>query len=642
MARVLRGASALLCLVVLSAADADTSTKAVAAVPVATFADQPTLTDLVLSPDGKQIAARATLGGTPKLFVFKADDLTTVRRIDLGEAKVTDIKWAGPGRLLLTAATTIKIFNAPFPVTRLYSVELAAGRVSILDPNSRGLWAGDVLYTDPAGGWILVSSQDDLFSAPSVKRVDLPSGRVTRIEKERGDVWNWFADESGVVRAGIAYDNNRWTMWYRDKPGDPLKAIHGRSKANGDDGAVDGLWVLAGTSSGIIVTNAQTGRFAAYRYDFNTGSIGDPVYQNADVDVTGIVQSAHRGTVDGVSYEDDRRRVAWLNPEMATLQKRIDRAFPSAENVVMNGSADGSRLLVWTGGAADPGRYYLFDRASNTMDLKVVPYEKLSGVKLSPVTPIRYAARDGLSIPGYLTLPRDRPDHDLPLILFPHGGPFARDSWEYDPYVQFLASRGYAVLQPQFRGSTGYGKAFVERGYGQWGRAMQDDIDDGIDWLVKSGQVDPKRVCIMGISYGGYAALWGAIRNPERYRCAVSLSGVTDLPAMLRYDRRSFSAPRYYKAWQSRVKGENQIDLDTVSPLAQAARLTIPVLIAHGEKDDIVPPKQAHQMVKALEGQRARVESVFYPLEGHGIRKPENLADFLARLDAFLAKNNPA
>jgi dipeptidyl aminopeptidase/acylaminoacyl peptidase len=241
-----------------------------------------------------------------------------------------------------------------------------------------------------------------------------------------------------------------------------------------------------------------------------------------------------------------------------------------------------------------------------------------------------------------VTLPKGRPATNLPLILMPHGGPFERDHRSYDALVQFLANRGYAVLQPQFRGSTGQGKDFVAKGYGEWGRRMQDDLDDGVDWLVRSGQVDPNRVCIVGASYGGYAAMWGAIRNPDRYRCAASMAGVSDLPKMIRYDRRLFSATRYFKEWRSKVEGEKNVDLRTVSPINFADRLKIPIFIAHGEKDENVPPEQSRAMVAALTKARADVSSKFYPDDSHGWDKTEDLHDWLARLEAFLARHNPA
>jgi dipeptidyl aminopeptidase/acylaminoacyl peptidase len=223
----------------------------------------------------------------------------------------------------------------------------------------------------------------------------------------------------------------------------------------------------------------------------------------------------------------------------------------------------------------------------------------------------------------------------------PHGGPFARDEWVYDPMVQFLANRGYAVLQPQFRGSTGFGKEFVSKGYGEWGRRMQDDLDDAVDWLVASGRADARRVCIVGASYGGYAALWGAIRSPERYRCAASIAGVTDIEMQLKANRKSFSATRYFREWRTKVQGRTDVDLRAVSPLAQAARLRTPLLLAHGEKDERVSVRQGQLMVAALEANKADVTSVFYKKGGHSFSSTEDFADFLARLEAFLAKNNP-
>jgi dipeptidyl aminopeptidase/acylaminoacyl peptidase len=344
----------------------------------------------------------------------------------------------------------------------------------------------------------------------------------------------------------------------------------------------------------------------------------------------------------GVRYHEDRWKTYWVNPKVKLLQASIDRALPGTDNEILGDPTSEKRMLILSGGATEPGTYYLYDRVKSTMHPVVQPYDKIDPAQLAEVQAIHYRARDGLDIPAYLTFPRGRDPRKLPLIMLPHGGPFARDEWTYHPFVQFLANRGYAVLQPQFRGSTGYGKDFVARGYGEWGRKMQDDLDDGVDWLVASGKVDPKRVCIIGGSYGGYAALWGAIRNPERYRCAASFAGVTDIGAQLSSNRRSFSATRYFKAWRTKVQGEGKIDLKTVSPLAQASRLKIPVLIAHGELDDTVSVKQGKQMVAALEANKADVTSVFYKDGGHDFSSSEDFADFLRRLEAFLAKNNPS
>jgi dipeptidyl aminopeptidase/acylaminoacyl peptidase len=261
---------------------------------------------------------------------------------------------------------------------------------------------------------------------------------------------------------------------------------------------------------------------------------------------------------------------------------------------------------------------------------------------MSPVKPVRYQARDGLGIPGYLALPIGREAKNLPLIVMPHGGPFARDSYAFDPLVQMLTSRGYAVLQPNFRGSTGYGRDFAERGYGEWGEKMQDDLDDGVRWLAADGTIDPKRVCIFGASYGGYAALWGGIRNPEIYRCAASFAGVTDIRAMLKYDAKGILASRYSKQWRQRVEGEEKRDLAAVSPLQQAARLDVPVLIAHGEQDSNVPVDQSRKLVAALKARKAPVYAAFYPTAGHGFDSSANQLDFMKRLEAFLEVHNPA
>jgi dipeptidyl aminopeptidase/acylaminoacyl peptidase len=608
-------------------------------IPIAKLAALPTMRKPILSPNGHRIVARSVKDGETTLMILDADHPEVpARAIRLGKMSVADLDWAGNGRLL---AQVIGKEDLPaedeIRFLRLIAIDIDSGASRIVDRRSDGVYAGDVLYSDPTGSWALVASQDDVFSYPSVKRVDLATGDAKVIEKAREGVWDWYADDKGIVRAGIAYDGNRWTIWYRETPEDKLRQIHGKFPKD-DDSTVD-RFIFRGDKSW-IVTNERTGRFGLYTYDPKSQTVGNAIFENPEVDLDDVYYDAVTGDVNAVEYEDDRQHVYWLDGDMKSLQAKVDHAIPGSINIPVGWSKDEKRALVWSGAAADPGIYYLLDRSSLQMHPVVNPYPEIDPAQLAPVKPIRYQARDGLALRGYLTLPVGREAKGLPLIVLPHGGPFARDDWGYDPFVQFFANRGYAVLQPEFRGSTGFGKEFVEKGYGEIGKKMQDDLDDGVDWLVRSGQVDPRRVCIVGLSYGGYAALWASIRNPDRYRCAASWAGPTDLPSMLRYDRKLFSATRYFREWRKRFPGNGA--LDGVSPINFADKVKIPVLIGHGEEDDNVLPKQSHKMVEELTRAGANVTSVFYKDSEHEFGSSADLQDWLEHLEAFLAKYNPA
>ena len=605
------------------------------------FASLPRLYKPLLSPNGKRIAARSTKDGKTSLLILDADQPEApAKAISLGSATVTNVRWAGNQRLLLTVQTSERIYGEEVPYLRLIAVDTVSGAAQIMDRKSRGIYAGDVLYTDPTGSWALVASQDSIYVYPSVKRIDLATGDATLVEKARDNVWDWYADDRGVVRAGVAYEGRRWTIWYRDKPGAKLEAIRGKIAKN-DNAAVDRI-IFGRDDNGWIITNERTGRFGLYKYDLKTAAVGQAIFEHPEVDLDDVTYDTLTGKIEAIEYEDDRRRIEWLDPDMKKVQSQLDRALPNAVNITIGWSDDDKRALVWSGSASDPGAYFLLDRATARMNLVAEPYPGMDPEQLAPVKLVKYQARDGLSLPAYLTIPRGREAKDLPLIVLPHGGPFMRDQWDYDPLVQLLANRGYAVLQPQFRGSTGFGKDFVTKGYGEWGRKMQDDLDDGVDWLAKSGQIDAKRVCIVGASYGGYAAMWGAVRNPERYRCAASFAGVSDVESQLRYDKKLFSATRYFREWRTKVGGEGKADLRSVSPINFADKLKVPVLIGHGEKDGNVPVKQSRIMVDALNKAGANVSSVFYKEGGHGFDSTADYQDWLTRLEQFLAKHNPA
>ena len=299
-------------------------------------------------------------------------------------------------------------------------------------------------------------------------------------------------------------------------------------------------------------------------------------------------------------------------------------------------SRDRRRLIVYAASGADPGIYYLLDLDKRSMDLLSETQPALQGVKLGQVSSFRYKARDGLEIEAVLTLPPGLPSKGLPVIMMPHGGPAARDEEAWDWWAQYLAHMGYAVVQPNYRGSTGYGREFQQKAAGQWGLAMQDDLLDAIDHLAGLGTVDPKRACIVGGSYGGYAALRGAQRDGARYRCAVSYAGVSDLNGMLLYDSGFLNGGSSSDYWQ-----ETAPDLRQVSPLNWPAQFTIPVLLMHGRQDLRVPVKQSRAMAEKLQKAGKRVRYVEQPQADHHFSREEDRLQFLEEMTTFLREHNP-
>jgi dipeptidyl aminopeptidase/acylaminoacyl peptidase len=301
-----------------------------------------------------------------------------------------------------------------------------------------------------------------------------------------------------------------------------------------DDAQMSAVHVWSGTDLGYrILKNEKTGRDALYRYDFAKRERGELVYDNPKNDIEDFDLSEEKGELVDVSYNDDQYRVHWFDKDMGELQASLDKSVGNnrqAWGATQN--RDRSIVLVHVGSASDLGSYYLYQIADGAMHRLAYVNDKLLSASLATPRYVSYKARDGVEIPAYLTLPVGRDPRKLPLIILPHGGPYGvRDDGSFDTDVQFLANRGYAVLQPQYRGSSSYGDDFYQKGRGQWGRAMQDDLDDGMDWLAKDGVIDAKRVCIVGSSYGGYAAQWGRSATPNAIAAQSALPGCRICPA---------------------------------------------------------------------------------------------------------------
>ncbi len=615
-------------------------------IPSEIFVDRGYFRSPIISPDGQRMVFRERIGKETYVGI-KPVDGDAISRIAIPDKHTLNwYRWASDEWLLISINGIAEVFDMPMPISGLIAYNRVTQKSHKLGPQRQGIEGDDILYVDPNGEYLLMGMQRTIFDYPSVYRIRIADNELTEIVKPQNEVWEWLADDQGVVRIGLAHDRRATRIYYR-RSNDAEFRLISKIKDNADDESkeeslLDISRIVSGKDEGYVLSNKGTGRFALYKFNYLTREIGELVFGHPENDISSFSLNADGTALESVRYTDSRDRIVWFDPILKKRQATLDSALPGQEAWIQSKSRDGSRFIVYTTSPTDPGSYALFEPKAGRLHRFAAVNDRIDTDLLATTEYVRYTARDGLEIPAYLTLPVGRKAQGLPLIILPHGGPYwVRDTLDYHTEVQFLANRGYAVLQPNFRGSDSYGEEFFKKGEGQIGRAMQDDLDDGMDWLVKQGIVDPARVCIVGASYGGYAAMWGIIRNPERYRCGASFAGVTDFKSQLKFDSKSLKS-RYAREWRSKVQGEKDFDLDLVSPAQNAARLNRPLLLTHGDEDSTVPYSQFKKMVEALRKAKKPVESHSYEGEGHGFEDSANEKDWLDRLEAFLAKHNPA
>jgi dipeptidyl aminopeptidase/acylaminoacyl peptidase len=588
------------------------------------------------------IATKMVDQGETSVALIDADQRTLLRRFSIPKQNEVEwIRWAGNAKLLISVSATGQFFGEEVLYTRLLLVDLGADQLDYVGKRFNVIEGDDVIYVAKDGSYALVAIQRSVYDYPSVMRFELvKDGAAQEVEKPKTGVWTWVTDDDGVVRLGLGWQNRALKVWYRKSAADRYQLIDKIKEGEFEEKFWDITQVISGSDQAYVLREGDDGRMGLYLFDLETRQPVETVFALPDHDIDNA--TIKDGKPFAVYYTDDRDRAHWFDKKQAALYAALGKALPEGEVWITSRSQDDSRMLVWAGGEADPGAYYVFDAPSSKLELLMELRPDVPESDLVKPQPITYTARDGTEIRAYLTLPPGREAKGLPLILHPHGGPYGvRDKLRYDDEVQLLANRGYAVLQPNFRGSGGYGDAFTELGTGQIGRAMQDDLDDAMDWAVSQGIADKDRVCVVGSSYGGYAAMWAVIRNPERYRCAASFAGVTDWDLMLKYDRRFFSRDAG-KKWQSRVQGDEAFDLDSVSPYRLAQTLSRPLLLAHGKEDSIVPYSQFTKFSKAAGSAPVRPVELVFDNEGHGFNHTENEEKWYDSLAAFLARNNPA
>ena len=388
-----------------------------------------------------------------------------------------------------------------------------------------------------------------------------------------------------------------------------------------------------------VSSNIGRDKASIIKYDPENNKEIELIYENPDVDVENLLSSKKRKVITGVLFFTDKRNYHFFDEQRKKLQNDLEEKLPGYEVVIEDKNKDEDKILIRTYSDKSRGAYYFYNIADNDFFkiAEVSPW--LVENSLAPMEPVKYKSRDGLTIHGYLTLPKNVERKNLPAVIVVHGGPWARDNWGFNPEVQFLASRGYAVLQINYRGSTGYGRKFWEASFKQWGKKMQDDITDGTNWLVTSGIVDENKIGIYGSSYGGYAVLAGLTFTPDLFACGVDYVGVSNLFTFMN------AIPPYWKPFLDmfhEMVGNPEVDkelLKEASPVFHVDKIKAPLLIAQGANDPRVAKSESDQIVEALKKRGIDVPYIVKNNEGHGFHNEENRFEFYRVMEVFLGKH---
>lgn len=588
----------------------------------------PGVTDAALSPDGNKIATIAYRNGSMSVYI--GDAKGGEPKAILGEKRAEDGFWRYQKRpssvIWLNNDVIIVNFNlgaASYTLEGKFIASLGE-RVIRTVVESGASTPVVIAYTD--------------IENRKLARIDALTGRQARYSLPMsGTPIGFTFDKQGEPRVVTMADSTFWNRvttfshWYKRKGAADWKRVVTFN-------VTDDIWVpiYVPPEENRIVVSSRAGRdtSAIFMLDTDTGKLGEMMAGSPQVDIVGV-DRAKDDSFDRVFTSGMRQGQVWFDAAWATVQASVDAALPKRLNH-LSGNPAGT-ILVHSKSDVDPGTHYILDTKNASLKPFARYHETIDAAQMRPMETLTYPSFDRLQIPAYLTLPKGDGKR-LPTVIMIHGGPQERDYWEFNEEVQMLANRGYAVLQPQFRGSTGFGSAFEVAGYGQWGLAMQDDVSAGVEYLIARGIADPGRICIYGSSYGGYAALWGLVKTPQLYKCGISFAGVSDIESQIN-DSPDVNANKItMELVRSRIGDPkvNKQQFDLVSPQKHAARFTAPVLVMHGKDDERVPFAQASNMVKALKENGKQVESLYFENEGHGLHWQGNKLAYYRKMLAFL------
>lgn len=611
----------------LNSVIAQTTKGEVPLIPMKDFFKNPEKTAFQISPNGEYLSFMMPWESRLNVYVQKIGDKEAKRLTSATERDIAGYFWANNERI---AYVQDKGGDENF---RLYAVNIDGTNEKDLTPFEKvRVDVIDDLEENPNEMIIGMNKNNpQLFD---VYRININTGELTEIATNPGNITGWLTDHEGKLRVAVTTDGVNNSLVYREKETDEFQVLITTSFR---ETASPAMFTFDNKNL-YLISNLGRDKLALTLYNLNDKKEEKVIYVNEEVDIDNILASKKMKKLTGVTYTKDKRSYHFLDEGTKTIYGELTKLLPGYEIAIGGKNKDEDKLLVRTYSDKTRGSYYFYNTKSKEFFKLADISPWLDEKNMSDMKPISYKSRDGKTIHGYLTLPKGKEAKNLPVVVNPHGGPWARDQWGFNPEIQFLANRGYAVLQMNFRGSTGYGKEFWMSSFKQWGKTMQDDITDGVQWLIKEGIANPKKVGIYGGSYGGYATLAGLTFTPDLYACGVDYVGVSNLFTFMK------SIPPYWKPYLDMLyemvghPEQDSVLLHSSSPVFHVDKIKAPLFIAQGANDPRVVKSESDQMVEALKANGIDVPYLVKDNEGHGFRNEENRFEFYKSMEEFLGK----
>ena len=597
-------------------------------IPMEDFFRNPTMSGFQISPDGTKLSFMQPWEDRMNVHVREigSDEITRVTHST--ERDIAGYFWVGDDRLVYIND------QGGDENWKIYAVNADNTDDKVLTPFDE-VQARFVDDLEDDSDHVLVSLNRRDPRIHDVFRLDVNTGDLELVAENPGNISGWMTDHDGRLRIATTTDGVNESILYRETEDDSFQVIVTTDFRE----TLSPLFFTFDNKGLYVASNRGRDKTAIFEFDLPTATEGNLIFEHPDVDVFGLMYSKKRKVLTGVRYTEAKTSYVFFDEDRKDLQKELEKRLADVEVRVSDFSKDETKVLVRTFTDKTRGKYFFYDRtADKFLELAdISPW--LNEEYMSSMEPIEYTSRDGLTIHGYLTLPVGKRAKDLSVVINPHGGPWSRNYWGFNSEAQFLANRGYAVLQMNFRGSTGYGREFWESSFKEWGKAMQNDITDGVQWLIDDGIADPDRIAIYGGSYGGYATLAGVTFTPDLYACGVDYVGPSNIFTLLE------SFPPYWELYREmffEMIGDPVDDkemLEAVSPLFHVDNIKVPLLVAQGANDPRVKQAEADQIVAALEENGIEYEYLLKEDEGHGFRNEENRFDFYRTMEKFLEKH---